>query len=803
MAGSAHRLARRVVGGVDARAHQAEHHVVARAHREVRVHPGGVRHGGVGHDHADEAPFIAEHVGDQRPAAAGPGGAEVGVAGHDGGGAALLDGDLKGLEIELAHRLLIAPDGEGETVGLLIVQSEMLGVAVHALGGGAAHLRRAELAGEQTVLGIVFEVAAGEWRAVDIHTRRVQADDAVGQCLRAEDAAEFFNQFDVPGRADDDLAREGNAPQRADQGVDAGRAVQIGGRGLADGGDSGRGPAAVEDHGRHVLVAELLEKQLPLGIVPVEAGHVLQRQAVVGVDDGGIGVADLIGSLLGEGLDHRVGGSLAVLAGRGGRTGPVGAGDVDRDLPILHVGKMRDGGGLVGRARMALAVDDRVLHGVGAAFDHVVRVVHQLDLVVACLEHVAARAEGVKGSHVLFRKGDRHGLGRAGRELACLGKAGQHDLRLLDAALRIGRGVIDLHHVLAGGGAGVRDLDLHGDGAAAVGKGLDALLKARVAQAVAEGILHGAVIVDEAVRGRRLVVAVADVDALGVFDVVAGVQVAVGEVAGVPEGGRRGQIVGIGIDQAAGGVDLAGQRAADRVEAHRAGTADPEGRVDAILQEAQLHRVGGVDEHDELREALRLHEREQVFLILGQLQIVPSVVGLAVARGEHVLRQVAALAADAGEHDDRGVGEVLRLLQHRVGVSGCGDLGGREVGAGIAALLGALDAGAPIELHKLLVHDEPRILQPLDDVHIRGSVARAAAGAAVDRIDSAVAEEVDLAAGSERQRGVLVAQQHDALRLEALGHREALRRGVGNAEDVGALGGLGAGDHGIEVDAHP
>ena len=803
VAGRAHRLARRVVGAVDARAHQAEHHVVARAHREIRIHPGGVRHGGVGHNHADKAPLAAQHVGDQRLRAAGPGRAEVGVARHDGRGLALLDGDLKGLEIELAHRLFIAPDREGETVGFLIVQGEMLGVAVDALARRAAHLRRTELAGEQTILRVVLEVAAGEGRAVDVHAGGIETDDAVCERLGGKDAAELLDQRRIPGRADDRLTREGHALERADEGVDAGGAVEIGGGGLADGGHGGRRPAAVEDHGRHILIAELLEQQFPLGIVPGEPGEILEHEAVVGVDDRGVGVVDLIGGLLGERLHHEIGGCLTVRARarRGAR--PVGAGDVDGDLPVLHIGKMRDGGGLIGGARIALAVDDRVLHGISPAVDDLMRVFHQLDRVVAGLEHIAARAEGVEGSHILGCEGHRHGLGLARGEELRLGEAREHDLSLLHAALGIGRGVVDLHDVLTRDRAGVCDLDLHGDDAVAVGIALDALLKVRIAQTVAKGVLHGAVIVDKAVGRGGLIVAVADIDALGVLDIVAGLEVAVSKVPGVPEGGGGGEVIGVGIDQAAGGIDRAGQRLTNRVEADRAGAADPERGVHAVLEEAELHRVGGVDEHDGLREALRLHEREQVFLVLRQLEIVPSVVGLAVACGEHILRQVAALAADAGEHDDRGVGEVLRLLQHRLGVGGGGNLGRSEVGAGIAALLRAGDPGVPVEFHELLVDLKPGILQALDDVHIRGGVARAAARAAVDRIDRAVAEEVDLAAGCERKRAVFVPEQHKALCLETFGHCETLRRGVRDGQDIGALDGLGAGQQGIEVDAHP
>ena len=72
MAGFAHCVACRVVVGFNAGAHQAEHHIVACADSKVRIHPGGIRHCGVGNDHSDKAPFIPEHVGQQCFASACP-----------------------------------------------------------------------------------------------------------------------------------------------------------------------------------------------------------------------------------------------------------------------------------------------------------------------------------------------------------------------------------------------------------------------------------------------------------------------------------------------------------------------------------------------------------------------------------------------------------------------------------------------------------------------------------------------------------------------------------------------------------
>ena len=181
---------------------------------------------------------------------------------------------------------------------------------------------------------------------------------------------------------------------------------------------------------------------------------------------------------------------------------------------------------------------------------------------------------------------------------------------------------------------------------------------------------------------------------------------------------------------------------------------------------------------------------------------MPAVVGVGVPGSVHVLGQVAALAADAGEDDDGHVGKALGLGQHRVGVGGGGDLGGSEVGAGIAALGRPGDSGIPVEVHQLLVDLQAGVLQALDHVHVGGGVAGAGAGAAVDRIDGGVAEEVDLRAGGQGQSAALIAEQDDALLFQFLCHGKALLGGVGDAEDVGALGRLTAGDQGVEIRAH-
>ena len=622
VAGTAHGLLCGVGGRIQLDAHQAEHHVAACAEGKVDVHPAGVAHGGVGDHHAVEAPLVAEHIGEQCLGSACPSVAKAAVTAHDSGGAALLDGKLKGLEVDLADGLLVCPHRDGQTVGLLIVQGKVLDIGVHALTVHALHHGSAHLAGQQAVLAVILEVTAGEGGAVDVHAGGVQTHHMVCGGLGAKGGAKALGKVGVPAGTHDDLAGEGNALQAADQTVDAGRAVQIIGGGLAHAGNLRGGPAAVGNHVGHVVHAELLQQVVPLGVIVIQPGHILQRQAVVGNGNGLVAVVILVdrGVLLGgNGL---CAGSLAVGAGGGQSALPVGAGNVLLDLTLCHVLKLVGGSHKVGAAGVVAAVSDGSGHFVLALVDHLMGVVHQLDLVSTGFQNVSLCAGLIVGSHILRGKGDGHLLGSAGLQQASLCKACQHHMGFFNAADGIGCGVVDLHHILASHSAGVLDLHGHLDGAVGGLVISDGLLKGGVRQTVAEGILHclcvGGFIAHAGgvVHIAGLVEAVAHIDALGVLHIVV-LEVRVSKVAGVPVSRSGGQVVSVGIRQTAGGVHLAGQDLAHSVEAGGAKTADPQGGVNGvILQEAQFHGVGGVDEHDHLAKALCLDEGQQVLFVL-------------------------------------------------------------------------------------------------------------------------------------------------------------------------------------------
>ena len=274
------------------------------------------------------------------------------------------------------------------------------------------------------------------------------------------------------------------------------------------------------------------------------------------------------------------------------------------------------------------------------------RVVHQLDLIIACFKNIAAGTERIEGSHVFRTERDRHSLGFAGLQKTGFAESCENDMRFFNAALCIRRGVVNLNDVFARNAAGVCDFDLHCDRIVAVAVSRDLLGKGRIGETVSKRILNRLLIIDISVGCRGFIVTVAYIDTFGIFDIVAS-EIAVGETARVPVSGGGGEIICISVDQTAGRIDCAGKYIADGVESDCAGASDPEDCVDTLFCEAEFHRVRGVDQNDRLCESLSLDECEKVFFILRQFQIVSSVIDGGVTCSIHVLRKIAALAADA------------------------------------------------------------------------------------------------------------------------------------------------------------
>ena len=498
---------------------------------------------------------------------------------------------------------------------------------------------------------------------------------------------------------------------------------------------------------------------------------------MIGNGDGRVAVVHGIGGFLGE-LGNSI--CTCLLLGRTGsgqRSLPVGTGDILGDLTVGHIVKLIDCGGIVAGAGIALIIDDRILHGVIPAVNDIVGISHQLDLVRTRIQHIAAVLQVIVGGHILHGEGHSHRFTGSGVQQTGLAKAGQHHMALLDAAHSVGRRIVDLHHILAGYIAGVGHLDLHGDGGIVGSKIRDGLFKGGVAQAVAEGILHHGLVgvlvagAGGVVDPAGLIKAIAHIDALGVLEVIAVFQVGVGKHTCIPVGRRGGEIIGVGVGQTAGGVHLTGEHLAHCVHAGRTGSANPQRSVDALLfQKAQLHGVGSVQQHNDLVKVLCLDQFQQIFFILGQFQIMAAVVGVAVTGRVHVLGQVIALTAGAGDHHYRHAGKRPGGGHEVIGILAGGNLGRGEICAAETGGFRAADAGIAVKIHQILVDGKSRIGQALDQVHVVGVIASTAAGAAVNRIDAGIAEEIDGLTRGKRQGIFLVFQQDNALALQFLRH---------------------------------
>ena len=467
------------------------------------------------------------------------------------------------------------------------------------------------------------------------------------------------------------------------------------------------------------------------------------------------------------------------------------------------------------------------------------------DDVIASLQHIAAVVLVIVGSQLLHRDGEVDGLALAGSQLVGLGEVQQVCGGLLDAAVGIRRIAVDLDNILAGNRAGVGDGDGELQVCAIVGDVAHLLGEGGVAQAVAEGIDHFLVVVDEALIGSRLIELVADVDALDVVDeggsgalgvehTCIGVElgsVGVLEVAEVVPPRRSGQVGDIGICGAAGGVDLTGDHAAKALKAGLAGAGAEQNALDlgVILDPAHLECVCAVVDDDDVVE-VGSDQIDQLFLAVGQLQevvacipVVALVQGVviravvvasaalraavvchtadpaAVHDSSHIGGKVCALAADAGDDHHGGVRVFLGVCHHLVGVQADVRLGQGPV------LLCHADAGTGsavvgVELAQLVVGLNARIVQAGEQVGDGiGVVQCAGAGAAVAGAGGGPAKDVQLGARGHGQDVVIVLCQNDAF-LRDLVHQ--LGRLCGGLLADGAFTGdqIQHGGHGADAD---
>ena len=430
--------------------------------------------------------------------------------------------------------------------------------------------------------------------------------------------------------------------------------------------------------------------------------------------------------------------------------------------------------------------------------------------VIALFQHIAALAVGIVGGHILGLEGNGDVLGSAGSQLRSLCKADQVCRSLFDAAVGVGRVIVDLHDLLAGGRAGVGDGDIHSDGAVSLGNAVQGLGEGGVAQATAKGIHHSLVVVDEAFSGGSLVELVAHIDAFhivhesrdGLGTKGAGLElihVGVVEVAKVVRSGGLGQVVHKGIDGTARGVHVAAEDGAQSVEAALAGAGAPDNALDlaVVLDPAQLHGVGTVVDHNDLIKVLA-DQVHHVLFGLGQLQVVVTglkvVVAVACVVGDlrHIGGQVCTFAAHTGDDHHSGVREGLGIVHQLVSVLCCLRLRQGPV-LSEHPHLRAISTVRGVEVAQLGIQLKAGVLQALQQGDGGVGVGQSTGtGAAVAGVGGSPAKNVQLAVLGHGQ-GAVVIQQDDAFIGNVLAQ-------LGSGchvllADLAAAGGKG--DHGV------
>ena len=407
----------------------------------------------------------------------------------------------------------------------------------------------------------------------------------------------------------------------------------------------------------------------------------------------------------------------------------------------------------------------------------------QMDDVFALFQHIAAGRDVVARVVIVGKvfRGDGEGelfaLARLDGDLV---EADEALGRFFDlAAVRIVRRFqIQLHDLFDHAG-GIID-DPAADDQVAAGEAhfvqLLADLVVFIMQAVAEGIDDLFVVVEAGVVARRrfgrrrFVIAVIDVDALFVLVIGARLGVGEGAVGDVGPGGIFGLIGDPGIDQAAGGVDVADQHFGHGLEALGARVAHPEDGVDVVVvfQLGDLDDVGEVADDDD-GIAVGLGECQHLALGLRQLH---GVVRLAVVVGLGPL--VVALEAQPADEDDAdgalagGLGAVIDggvVLEDGVRAARARRLrAGRSVEARFARIEG--EGRRRLHLRLDLGIDGKVCVQRLfggdDVVEVHAHVRRARAAPAGG--DIADAERRHLAVAGQREQTVVFEEGHALFR---------------------------------------
>ena len=682
----------------------------------------------------------------------------------------------------------------------------MLHVGVNAVILGSLDRVCRDVAGQDRILGVVLEVTARESSPVIVHSRRVPAGDIHFIGHLADALTESVCQIFVPCSRYCNADREADGTDAGEVVVDRGRTVAVIGSDFSDAVDRIGLVAAQGDQRVHVVKRHLIHQLIPLRIVFLKTAHIDELKAVgrPGRDCCRVRILVRCGSFRRQVVADVVEGCFGVLSHLKACRSRSGCRIV---CEVIRAGQILDISGRVIKlvCRCDMITCTLILPAAGESlgnteyfgFDLVVRICVDGDLVISCLEDITPGVLLIIGHQLFFADLDIDCLGSAGLQKSCLLKLYKVRAGLLNAAVGIGRIGVYFHDILAGGSAGVGDVDREGNSIPVVRDLAHLLCEGRVGKPVAEGILDDLVIVDEAFRCRRLIEAVADIDAfhivyerrngcgLGSCEadrcVLEFVHVGVVEVAEVVPPGSRLEVIDQCVDCPGRRVDLTGYDFAQGGHADMSAGSCPDETLDlrVFFDKTELESVGTVvNDNDVLK--VPAHQRDHLLLAVVEHQIVIAgvpvaalvegiVIGCrsvgcavlicAVDDRLHVSGKVCALSAGTGDHDHGCTRERLRVRDHVVCVFADIRLGQRPV-LGPHAADRAVRLVGGVKITQLGIGLDARVVQALQKAYgFISFIQGAGASAAQHGVGGSPSEYIELCPRSKRKNAVVL-QKH-------------------------------------------
>ena len=625
---------------------------------------------------------------------------------------------LEGFQIDFADSLLVREGADALTVGFLIVQCKMLDVADNTVILQTFHFLRGKFTGKEAILGIILKVTAGIRCAMDIDSRRISAYRFSTVPVLTHCGADFIHQVTVKRASAENFTAEAGsicAILHICAELVALRAV-LHEHGRIRNGRNGRQCRAGDNAG-HLPDGKLVQDLIPsFRVIERNAVHFCQCHLVVltGNDSGSIAAARLIAAFCVNGRHHiRRGRQISIAFGEGA---PVAAGQIIRILPIVFqtciietVGYFIPAVRNIQQGFLGIVPEINFLcitFGIHAILNRlalcsqniiqcIVGAVANSEVVVTGIQHIGLVGLVIVRRELFLRHCDRDRLRLTGFQDIRLVKTNKLYGGFLNAAAGIRLLCVKLHDVFARSSAVVRNFDLHFQ-PIITHLGRNNFLRKRkpilsaIAQTIAEGIADFIVIIpriayESTRRGQRvrtggirhtigitrLIITIADVDALAVHNILCAVVcladrrvyfigIRESEIAKVLHSGGREGIRRIGIGQATGGVHFAVKYFSNRTRTTLPNTADPEAGIDPILfliDPAQFHRVGSVDHgNDFIKSTAVLDFLQQSFFRRLQSEVLFAV---AKCTGRHIRT----LTAYAGEyHNGRIIIVCVRLL---------------------------------------------------------------------------------------------------------------------------------------------